>query len=522
MFNHSFVPANNWLDHNSEESTGVSAGFLLAVTLLAAGLRFYHLAAPSLWVDEILTWNMIKPGADLHFWPQIWDAIQAPLYLLFVWPLVRIQENEWMLRLPAAVIGVVTVPIFGLFLSRFLDRRATRLGTLLLAISPFHIWYSQEGRGYSFLIFFVVLLGLAFWSMLDKGPDLKRALAFALAGTGAVLSNMSAVFLLAGMGLTVLLFERPRKPRHWWLWVVALGTVVLFSGPWILKASGIWAIDRILPGVDTGLSLRGQTTFSPLAIPYSLFTFFFGHSFGPSLRELHQPDRLAVLKTYLPQLVLGAIPVGMGLLWSLRYLGKKRIFLLVLVFVPVLLLALLAIRNIKPWNPRYVAVVFPFLLGLVALGLTRLPGHWARVSGILMVILSFWSLGGYYFSPRYVKADIRSAVTIVNEKNTQQEPVLVPVVTGVYSFYDQGDAVLIDSFNLPPMTKANEAQTFFDEKLQPFQGFWFVSSREWFFDPQGFLPIVLTRAGQLSIVKELPGVKVYHWEKHRAVGLDHE
>lgn len=516
------VPPQDWLRDDKIEESPLSVGFLLASTLLAAVLRFYRLDGASLWVDEILTWNMIRPDHGLSMMQQVWDAIQSPLYLLIVWPLVRIQENEWMMRLPAAVVGVLSVPLFGILLGRILDRRAARLGTLLLAISPFHVWYSQEARGYSFLIFFVILMTLAYLEMIRKSPGPGPTVALALAGAGAVLSNMSGLFLLFGMGLGVLLLNRPRNMAHWGYWALALGGAVLLSSPWILKASGIWAVDRILPGADTGLALRGQTTFSPLAIPYSFFTFFFGHSFGPSLRELHQPDRMMVLKANLPLLVLGAIPVGLGLLSSLRHLGSRRLFLLLFVAVPMAVLVVLAMRNIKPWNPRYVSVVFPFLLTLLALGLTRLPGYWSRGGAILMIVLSFYSLAGHYWNDNYLKADMRSAVHFVESHNPVVDPVLVPSVTGVYSFYKTGSAQVIDTFNMPTLNSDQEAQTFFQQNLAGLKSFWFVSSRKWYFDPQGYLPVALSRNGHLRLEEEYPGVRIYHWVRQIPSGTHHE
>ncbi len=516
------VPPGDWLGDDTAENTPLSPGFLLASTLLAAALRFYRLDGASLWVDEILTWNMIRPDHGLELLQQVWVAIQAPLYLLIVWPLTRIQENEFMLRLPAAVIGVLSVPVFGIMLGRILDHRPARLGTLLLAISPFHIWYSQEARGYSFLIFFVILMTLAYLEMTQKTPRPAAAMALALAGAGSVLSNMSGFFLLFGMGLAVLIFHRPKNLQQYGMWALALGGAVLLSSPWILKASGIWAVDRILPGVDTGIALRGQTTFSPMAIPYSIFTFFYGYSFGPSLRELHDPDRMMVLKANLPLLGIGFIPVGLGLLSALRHLGSRRLFLLLFVFVPMAVLVVLAVRNIKPWNPRYVSVVFPYLVILLSLGLTRLPGSWSRVGAVLMIVLSFWALAGHYWNDRYIKADVRSAVHFVEDRNSSNEPVFVPTVTGVYNFYDSGEAPLIDAFDLSPLASPRDAREFFEDRLARHAGFWFVSSREWYFDPHGYLPVALSRHGHLRLVEDLPGVRIYHWNQQTQNGSNHD
>ncbi len=522
MNSRALVPPSDWLQEDKTDDAPLGFGFLLAATLLAAVLRFYRLEGLSLWVDEILTWNTIRPDHGLNILTQIWDTIQAPLYILVVWPLIRIQENEWMLRMPAAVAGILTIPLFGSLLGRLLDHRAARLGTLLLAISPFHVWYSQEARGYSILILFVVLLALAYLNMVENGPKPSTAIGFALAGAGAMLSNLSGLFLLCGMGLAVLILHRPKGARQWWLWSLALVGAVVLSSPWILKASGIWAVDRILPGSDTGLSLRGQTTFSPAAIPYSIYTFFFGYSFGPSLRELHQPDRIEVLRAYLPWLLIGAVPVGLGLLSALRHLGGRRIFLLFFIFVPLAILVILAIRNIKPWNPRYVAVVFPFILLLLSLGITRLPGTWSRLAAGMMVVLSFWSLAGHFWNDRFAKADIRAAVECVQDLNEASEAVFVPVVTGVYRFYSRNDSTLVDSFHQEAFASEKDALEFFNQRLGHFQRFWFVSSREWYLDPQGFLPIIMSRNGHLRLEKVLPGVKIYHWDKQSQSGASHE
>ncbi|MCP4293459.1 MAG: glycosyltransferase family 39 protein [bacterium] len=505
------MPHKNWLQDEDSSDAHPGWNFILLVTVLATILRFYRLDGQSLWVDEILTWNMIRPREDIHLWTQVWDSIQAPLYLLFVWPLMRISETEFMMRLPSAVAGVLTIPVFATLLSRLVDVRAARLGTLLLAVSPFHVWYSQEGRGYSFLVFFVVLLSLIFLEMMTKGPKGLLAFAFALTGAAAILSNMSALFLIFAMGVSLLILNRPQGSKEWVLWALALAGAVLLASPWILKASGIWAIDRIVPGADTGVSLRGESTFSPMAIPYSFFTFFFGYSFGPSLRELHQPDRLAVLRAYLPWLVLGAIPVFLGLLSSLRHLGSKRLFLLVFVSVPLAILVLLAVRNIKPWNPRYLSVIFPFLVLLLALGVTRLPGSWSRGISILMIVLSFWALSGHYWNARYSKADVRQAVSFVQSGNVKEDPILVPVVTGVYRFYDNSTTELVSTYGEGILNSDSQTQEFFDRKLSQFDSFWLVSSREWFFDPKGLLPVLLSRSGNLTLEEDLPGVKIYHW-----------
>ena len=482
-------------------------------TVLGAVLRFYQLTGQSLWVDEMLTWLMIRPGIQAGFFEQIFDSIQGPLYMAITWPLLRLQDSALMLRLPAVLAGIATIPLFGVFVSRLGGGRAARLAVLLLALNPFHVWYSQEGRGYAFLMMFSVLMGLAIVSVARKNSGVGQAVLFALACAGAVWSNLGGMFLWAAMGLGVLVFQFPGSGRRWGLWGLAFGAGLVLVSPWLLKASGIWAVDRILPGSGTGVALRGETTFSLLAWPYTLETFFYGYSLGPSLRELHQPDRLAIVRDAWPWLLLGALPVGVGLLAGIFRVGRKRGALLVWIVVPILILTFLAVRNVKPWNPRYMAMVFPWVLCLTAWGLAGLPRRWGLVATVLLTCLTLWSLGGYYWNGRYAKADVRDAAGYVTTKNLDGTAILAPVITSVFKYYHHGPEEVMDTHGLSPLKNAAEADDFLARTLTGRSGIWLVLAREWYFDPGGHLPGALSRIGDLRLMYTDAGVRVYQWSR---------
>jgi len=507
----SFVPASGWLRSASNEDQDFSFVFLLSMTAVGAVLRLFELLGPSLWVDEILTWHAVRPDAGLHFWEQVRDTIQGPLYLAAVWPLVHAHDTALMLRMPAAVAGILAVPVFGWLCFRLVDGRAARLALFLFALNPFHVWYSQEGRGYSFLLLFGLLTALCYFAMVRRGPTLPLVIGFALTGAAMVLSNLSGVFLLVAMGTTLVILHRPEGRVARSRWLLAFGLVAVLVAPWLLRASGIWAIDRIMPGAGTGAALRGVTTFSPLAVPYSFFTFFFGYSLGPSLRELHRPDRMAVLFTYLPLLVGGAASVGLAVVSGFARPDRRRITLLLWIVVPFAFGVLLALRNVKPWNPRYVAVALPWLLLLAGLGLARLPRRVGGVVALALVGLTLWSLAGYYGNGRYAKADVRSAAAWIKETVPVGGVVLVPVVTGVFEYYDRGEHRLLNSFGTQPLSDAGQATAYVDEVLAGVSSCQIVLAREWYFDPGGFLLPALSAVGDLQPVGQLPGVAIYMW-----------
>ncbi len=269
----------------------------MVVTGLALLLRLIRLDGMSLWIDEIFTHELVAPGGPGdNFVARILDAYQGPLYHAAVWPLLRIQDSAFMLRLPSALAGTLAVPLLGMFTARLWGRPAGRLAALLLALSPFAVWYAQEARGYSFMILFAVASGLLLLTMLEEGPTLGRSLGLALLLFGGLGSNFSFVFLVLAYGVTVLAVATPRDARTILLWALAFGGGCLLAAPWLLKAAGIWEVGRVVPGAVTGEALRGETTFNVMGLPFTAYALYYGFSLGPSLAELHGPDRLGALR----------------------------------------------------------------------------------------------------------------------------------------------------------------------------------------------------------------------------------
>jgi len=509
-----WAPSQEWLNP-AEKTDERHLGwlYLTLMTTLAAALRLFQLGHQSFWVDEIMTWRACRPDAGLSFWSQILESFQAPLYLAVMWPLVRVADSEFLCRLPSAIAGVATVPFLALVAQRLFDTRTARLSALLLALSPFHIWYSQEARGYAFLILFSVAASLVFLMMADNGPRRRTVVAYLLLMSCAVWSNMSALFLWAAHVLVLVAMVRPRDGRSWFLWLVSLGGVILVVSPWLMKATGIWAVDRLVPGSETGIALRGETTFTPLALPFTAFVFFYGYSLGPSLRELHHPDRLALLVQHWPLMSIAGIVVAVALVVGIYRLRGRQWSLVIWIVLPLLAVVFLALRNVKPFNPRYLAVVFPWLLLLASVGLLSLPRRWGWVLTVLLVGLQLWSVAGHHFDPHYAKADLREAAIYVATHEDPGDLVLVPVVTGVFRFYYPGVNELADSFGAGILNTEEEVRDFFVAKIGEVDRCWVVLARSWFVDPHDWLPRVVAQEGDIVAEVALPGVRILQWQK---------
>ncbi|MCW5864862.1 MAG: glycosyltransferase family 39 protein, partial [Anaerolineae bacterium] len=182
-----------------------------AITLLAALLRFLYLGHDSLWFDEVLTRgtavaSLASPAAALAMRDHV-----PLLYWLTALVLRVLPEHEVTLRLVSALAGVLAVPLL-LALGRAARLPAAgRWAALLLAVSPFHIRYSQEARHYALLLFFSLLALYWLYRATAAGACGDRRagriwLAFAAATVANLLTHYSAWLWLVGQGVAVALW----------------------------------------------------------------------------------------------------------------------------------------------------------------------------------------------------------------------------------------------------------------------------------------------------------------------------
>src|SRR5690606_18524020 len=65
--------------------------------------------------------------------------------------------GEGLLRLPFAFFGIASIPAMAVVARGMVGRRAALLAALLLACSPWHLYWSQNARCYSMVLFFALL-----------------------------------------------------------------------------------------------------------------------------------------------------------------------------------------------------------------------------------------------------------------------------------------------------------------------------------------------------------------------------
>ena len=131
----------------------------ISILLLAALLRFGHLHQRSLDNDEIAEarWSSLSFSEMLDDVRR--DVVHPPGDYMVQYLVGRVGP-EWVRSLPSVVAGISSVALIRFLGTCWVSWRAGAFAGLLLAISPIHVFYSQEVRPYS-LALFLILASLA-------------------------------------------------------------------------------------------------------------------------------------------------------------------------------------------------------------------------------------------------------------------------------------------------------------------------------------------------------------------------
>lgn len=159
-------------------------GLVLAVALVLR-LPGYQ---ESVWIDELYT-SRIYTGQTIVLLKTLYSDIHPPAYFLFIHFWNRLfGDGEIMLRLPALLAGLVSIALCARLVATRLGSGAGLTAAGLLAMSPVHIWYSQEARPYSAGVCLVLA------ALVCRDAWIARPAA-TLPGIGFALALLGAVFL---------------------------------------------------------------------------------------------------------------------------------------------------------------------------------------------------------------------------------------------------------------------------------------------------------------------------------------
>jgi hypothetical protein len=166
---------------------------VIAITTLAAVLRFATLDVQSVWLDEAIAMRLVGRsfgGMVAHLSS---NQSTPPLYYFLAWPWTRIFGSDVVgFRSFSALVGTATVPLF-YFAGRRFSSTAGLWTAALAAVGPLTFYYSQEIRPYALFLLFASA-GFVVWQRTLERPQGRPLALWTAFSALALLTHYFAVF----------------------------------------------------------------------------------------------------------------------------------------------------------------------------------------------------------------------------------------------------------------------------------------------------------------------------------------
>lgn len=415
----------------------IEAGALLVILALAALLRGFDLTGESLWYDE--AYSVWSSSMDIASLRTLWQwQIEFPIYylLLHYW-MCLFGSGEIAVRAFGALAGALSiVPMYYLGRALF-DWRVGALGAALLAVNPYHIWYSQEVRMYAWALLVTLASVYAFWRLATDEAS----------APGARWGWWTAYVLLTGVVFHL----------HYYI-----GWIVLVENLYYLGRCCLASRQQLEGGLDipvrssasswrmTRRWLLGQIGILLIALPaFAVFrTKLLGFNQWDWLGQRYgAPGPAQVLDllvtygvgtafpgpSYLRWVIVALLLAlsGLGFAGTMGWIRPHRrgtaearrarsglVFVALALLVPLGLVYLLG-QISTLWVPRYLILMLPFLLLLTALGIQWLGRALGSATLALLTIASLYALSGMYMVQQ--KEDWRGVVDLLSRQVGSQD-----------------------------------------------------------------------------------------------------
>lgn len=351
----------------------LALALVLRVPLLGRGFQGDEIRTMLDFVEAPSTWETITRVVDFnnhHFYSLLARGMEAAL-----------GRAEWVVRLPALLFGLLTIPALWIGLRGDFGSRTALLAALLLATSPIHIGFSATARGYTGLVFFTWCATILFFSVVREDGRVSRVIAYAVLSALGIWTHLygAAVLAVQALFLAILLAGEAHRsglaPAFRRFRMAAAGVVGAALLTLVLYAPALPRLLPVLRSVQHG-------PFDP-RLPFVVLTYLVGLPLG------------------FAGLLLGGIAV-VGLVWGL---WSRRLVALYVALVFVLPVGATWLSREQSFMERFFMFLLPFVALGVALcvtlaaesawGTTRGTARgWlragARASAVFLLLLTTW------------------------------------------------------------------------------------------------------------------------------------
>lgn len=394
--------------------------WILAIVVVALGLRLYGLGDKNVWLDESASWSLVsmptgalleRAAADVH----------PPLYYLAL--------KVWVSAFGVSAVAMRSLSVLFGMLALLLAHQLTRgwlapgpraCVLLWLAVTPSLIYFAQEARMYPAATAAALGCCLAYRRSLESGFSRPGPLA-ALVAAFAVALYVHYYTALVIAALWVHLLLTARAPAVWRRWIAAHAVIALLYLPWASTA---------IAQLTRGQSWREAVLVAdlPAAVVLMLRQLLWGHHYPTTM-----PLRLAATA------IAAVVAAGLAGL-AVRLLTRRRadidVFLACVCLVPAAggaaLLLVLGHMHVS----RYV----PFLLPLLAIAAARGLSVTVPSPRVVTALLALAAAASVPWTRAYLAApsrdtDVRPIVRAIDELTRSRRGAALVLVEPGYLAY---------------------------------------------------------------------------------------
>lgn len=222
----------NASDEHGSDSRRRARLALSAACAAGLALRLLVLGSKGFWLDEVRSIVAARAGLEALVSGAV-ERYHPPLFYLLMAPWLELAGTPFLLRLPSAVLGTLSLPGIYVLADDVAGRDVAITSVWLAALSPLLVWYSQELRSYALLIALATCATVALLRLLRRPYPLAWLL-YAVSTTAALYTHYNtALLLLAHVFIVVALLASGRAGRDGALtWIAGLGAAILAFVPW--------------------------------------------------------------------------------------------------------------------------------------------------------------------------------------------------------------------------------------------------------------------------------------------------
>ena len=442
--------------------------FLISILAVGAFLRFSHLNSQSPWMDEIYTLNVADP--ELPFSKTISEINLREgfpyLYFLVMKALFGIFGHHILVaRIISALAGIAGSYLMYRIGKSLYDKNTGLIAAVLVAVSDYCIYISQDARPYS-IYFFAVVLSFLILTTFLRNPSRKNAILYGLSAGLLLNLNFFGFINLLSQGLLILFFVIlcPKELRRNLIVgsVIAGGIAVVLFLPNISKLMTLVGFKSGWIAAPTNDSIAyildeflGNTRFTAFVFLPLFFYFLF---------DLFKQESKFTYRELVDRPKIFAFTVLMS--W---------------IVVLVVIITFKSFTDTSMMVTRYFVSVLPVIFLMLAHALSLIKSQIVR-AGMISMVLCFMLMNLFVFKRFYLNvhnSEFKQASEFVLKNNPKKEPVYTSLKYWFNYFFLKTDKQY-------PLNEVASLDALIDEMRndpKKIKAFWYVDGHDRVFKP---------------------------------------